>query len=841
MKRPGHAPGAFRLGTGDKEVRFRPATLESPPGRPSSWWPPRRWPIPDRVTLLADVAEIVSRSHDLQETLANVTDLVSKRLDADVCSIYTVDAGQEKLLLASTMGLSPDAVGHVAMRIGEGLVGMAAERGEPIAIDDAQAHPNFRYFPETGEERFRSLLAAPLIVQGAVIGVIAIQTVEARRFDEPDVELLQTCASLLAPVVINAQLLALMATPVETRGSVVARLKDVRAMRLRGDSSRPKGARAEKNVTLRGLATARGVAIGPIFRMDKPVDLDRMSYEPNSDVAQEHAGFKVAMGEARREIEDMRDIVRERFGPEFAAVFHAQIQILEDKGFVENVDQAIDTTGNAREALRDVLDTYRSTFERIEDPYFRERGTDIADVGNRVMERLLGMRDKLDPMKRGSVVVVDQLLPAIFAELEMDKVSAIVAEHGGQTSHGVIFARTLEIPAVTGATGLLEEARDGELAIVDGATGTIYLSPDDALTREFEKAQHNYEVAVEHLDAMRERPAETLDGRRVKLSANAGLLADLRLVDKHGAEGVGLFRTELLALAHRGFPSEEEQEQLYTRVAQTLDPRIVTFRTLDLGGDKGIPNIGLDDEENPQLGCRSIRLTLENRQHFHAQLRAILRASTLGNLRLLLPMIGSLSELREAKAVIDEVRFDLEREGSRFDRELEVGIMIEVPSAAITAPVFAAECDFFSIGTNDLTQYTLAVDRGNERVAHLYDSLHPAVLQLIQMTVRAANDAGIPVSVCGEMATNPLAVPILVGLGLGELSGTPASIPVVKEIIRALDSAEVESDARAALVAKTPAEVHAIAATRLRSAGLVDHPDIGEWLGQLLDEALAPI
>jgi phosphotransferase system enzyme I (PtsI) len=404
----------------------------------------------------------------------------------------------------------------------------------------------------------------------------------------------------------------------------------------------------------------------------------------------------------------------------------------------------------------------------------------------------------------------------------------------------VIFARTLELPAVTGATGILEEAREGELAIVDGATGTIYLSPDELLLREFEQAQHRYEIAVEHLDAMRERPAETVDGRRIRLSANAGLLADLRLVDKHGAEGVGLFRTELLALAHRGFPSEEEQEQLYRRVVEFLDPRPCTIRTLDLGGDKGIPNIGLGEEENPQLGCRSIRLTLENRRAFRAQLRAILRSSTLGNLRLLLPMISSLGELREARGLIDEVRLELTREGSRFDPDLQVGIMIEVPSAAITAAVLAQECDFFSIGTNDLTQYTLAVDRGNERVAHLYDPMHPAVLQLIHLTVKAAADAGIPVSVCGEMASNPLSVPLLIGLGIGELSGTPATVPVVKEIVRALDSGDLEADAREALAARTAAEVHAISALRLRSAGLLEHPDIGSWLGQLLDDALSP-
>jgi phosphotransferase system enzyme I (PtsP) len=796
-------------------------------------------PISDRVSLLADVAEIVSRSHDLEETLANVTDLVSKRLDADVCSVYTADAEREKLRLAATIGLAPDAVGRVELPIGEGLVGLAAKRGEPIAIEHAKADPHYRYFPETGEERFESLLAAPLIVQGVVIGVIVIQTVEPRRFEEADVELLQTCASLLAPVVVNAQLLALMSGTPEERGSVVARIAAAEAMRAGAPLTPITSPRSEKNVTLRGLATARGVAIGPIFRMDKPVDLERMPYSPSHDVADEHADFKLAMNEARREIQDMREVVRERFGPEFAAVFHAQIQILEDKGFLSNVTQAIDSTGNAREALRSVLDAYKETFGRIEDPYFRERGTDIADVGQRVMEKLLGVRDHVEPMQHGSVVVVDQLLPAIFAQLEMEKVAAIVAEHGGQTSHGVIFARTLEIPAVTGATGLLLEARDGEVAIVDGASGTIYLSPDELLLREFQQAQHRYEIAVEHLDAMRERPAETLDGRRITLSANAGLLADLRLVDKHGAEGIGLFRTELLALAHRGFPSEEEQGQLYQRVVEFLDPRPVTLRTFDLGGDKGIPNIGLDHEENPQLGCRSIRLTLENRGAFRAQLRAILRASTLGNLRLLLPMIGSLTELREAKSVIDEVKRELEREGSPFDPDLKVGIMIEVPSAAIRASVLAAECDFFSIGTNDLTQYTLAVDRGNERVAHLYDSLHPAVLQLIKMSIEGANEAGIPVSVCGEMATNPLSVPILIGLGIRELSGTPAAVPVVKEIIRALDTGEVEADARAALDARTAADVHAISATRLRASGLLEHRDIGGWLGQILEPALA--
>jgi phosphoenolpyruvate-protein phosphotransferase len=437
------------------------------------------------------------------------------------------------------------------------------------------------------------------------------------------------------------------------------------------------------------------------------------------------------------------------------------------------------------------------------------------------------------------VVVVDQVYPELFANLEIDAVAGIVAEHGGETSHGAIFARTLEIPAVTGVSHVQREARVGEMAIVDGGSGKLYLSPDDMLLAEYRRAQAEYADSVQHLDAMRERPAETTDGRRIVLSANVGLLNDMRLVDQHGAEGVGLFRTELLALAHRGFPSEREQDQLYRRVCEFAGPRSVTIRTLDLGGDKGIPNIGLDDEENPQLGCRSIRLTLENEDAFHAQLRSILRASASKTVRLLFPMISGIGELRLAREALARAQEQLSREGVSFDPDMPVGIMIEVPSAAICADALADECDFFSIGTNDLTQYTLAVDRGNERVAHLYDPLHPAVLALISRSVDAARTKDIPISICGEMATNPLAVPLLVGLGINELSGTPSQVPLVKEIVRAIDYGDASRDARRALLAASVDEVHEIGATRLRDAGLLEHHDIGNWIRKIVEPILA--
>jgi phosphotransferase system enzyme I (PtsP) len=750
---------------------------------------------------------------------------VAKRLDADACSIYLTEADFKHLNLSATIGLRKESVGRVKLPYSEGLVGLAAESRRPVVVERAEEHPRYKYFPETGEENFQSLMAVPLIVRGVTIGVLAVQTRQAREFDPHDVEIFRTCAQLIAPVVINATLLSLVG---ETEDQRARRDADLAASGI--PISHPTLERAESNVEYRGVPTSRGIAIGTIYRLSEPADLHHLDYTPSSDPEQEQRDLLDALHEARREVDEVREDLGERFGPDFASVFHTHIQILEDKGFVAKLRDHVRSTGSALEALREVLGAYRKTFERIEDPYFRERAGDVEDVGRRVMERLLGVRRHEIPLSQGAVVVVDNILPGLFARLEIDKIGAIVSEHGGPTSHGAIFARTLEIPSVTGVSGVMNAARAGEKAIVDGGDGRFYLSPDEALVAEYERAQERYEVAIEHLDAMRDLPAETRDGRRIALTANVGLVSDLRLVDQHGAEGVGLFRTEMLAFAHRGYPLEEEQEQLYERVARVLAPRPVTIRTLDLGGDKDLPNISIDAEDNPQLGCRSIRLSLAQEEPFRAQLRAVIRASAFGNVRLMLPMVSSLHELRRVHTLVAETKEQLTAAGVPFDENIPVGLMIEVPAAALTADVFARECDFFSIGTNDLTQYTLAVDRGNEHVAHLYDPLHPAVLSLIDRSVRAAKRAGIPLSVCGEMASNPLAVPILVGLGIDDLSGTPSGVPVVKQIVRALDYGDLTADARAALQAGTAAGVHAIGAARLRATGLLEHPDIGGWL-----------
>jgi phosphotransferase system enzyme I (PtsP) len=792
--------------------------------------------IPDRGALYADVAGIVSRSHDLAETLDNVVDLVAKRLDADVCSVYLTDPDLQHLSLAATMGLEREAVGAVRLANGEGLVGHVAATGKAQAFRNAQADPHYRHFPGTGEEEFHSLMAAPLqvaslgVLNDFSIGVLVVQTREERGFEGSDLELLSTCAHLLSPLVMNAQLLSVVSGSDDVRERLIEQLGQA------GVLADGEGApRAELNVRIEGTPTSRGIAIGQMYFLGDAIDFSRIEYVPDPNPAMELSALHRAVERSLTELHALRDDVGGRFGPDFAAVFNTHIQILEDKGFVSKIETITERDGNALLAVQAVLDEYSQMFQAIEDPYFKERGVDVLDVGQRVVARLLGVRNDAQPLAEGAVVVASHLLPAHFATLETEKVAAIISEHGGPTSHGAIFARALEIPAVTGATGILDAARAGESVIVDGETGSIFLSPDANLRAEYERAQHRALVAVEHLDALAERPAETLDGQRVRLTANVGLLSDLRLVDRHGAEGVGLFRTELLALVHRGFPSEEEQEKLYEEVAGALSPRPVTIRTLDLGGDKAIPELDFEEEENPQLGWRSIRLSLDEIGSFRAQLRAILRASAGANVRLLIPMVSSIEELRRVREVVEETKLELANNGTPFDPDIPVGVMIEVPSAAVLADVLARECDFFSIGTNDLTQYTLAVDRGNQRVAHLFDPLHPAVLALIDRTVRAADRAGIPVSLCGEMASNPLAVPILVGMGLTELSGVAASVPVVKEIIRALDRGAVADDARRALECGSASEVHSIGAARIRQSGLLDHPDIGDWLRRQIE------
>jgi phosphotransferase system enzyme I (PtsI) len=444
----------------------------------------------------------------------------------------------------------------------------------------------------------------------------------------------------------------------------------------------------------------------------------------------------------------------------------------------------------------------------MEDEYLRERATDLRDVGRRVIANLLGKeRETLARLEEEVVVVAYDLAPSDTASMVKEKVIGFATDTGSRTSHTAIMARALEIPAVVGLGAVTAAIKSGDIVIVDGSHGVVIVNPDPATLFEYQEMQRRYVLFERELEKLKELPAETTDGYKVTLAANIELPEEIEHVKSHGADGVGLYRSEFLYMNRPDFPSEEEQFEAYRAVAESLAPKSIIIRTLDLGGDKFISQLDMPAEMNPFLGCRAIRFCLERPDIFKAQLRALLRATVFGSVKVMFPMISGVTELRTALAILDETKRELAAEEKEFDPNLQVGVMIEIPSAAMTADILAKEVDFFSIGTNDLIQYTLAVDRVNERIAHLYDPLHPAILRFIKWIIDAGHNAGIWVGMCGEMAADPLFTMILLGLGLDEFSMGSVAVPGIKKIVRSVSMQESKELARTVFGLSTADEI----------------------------------
>jgi phosphotransferase system enzyme I (PtsP) len=761
--------------------------------------------------LLRDVGRLLVRSHDLGETLDNLVRLVARRMRAGVCSIYLLEDDAQNLVLSATRGLRLEAIGQVRLRIGEGIVGSCLESRRAVAVAHVQQDPRFIAFPEAGEERFRSMLAVPLFVRNHPVGVLTVQTRRTRQFSPEEIDLLETISGQVAAIVLNARLLDRA-----FHGEAIAPPKPKPAESYAPGSS------------VRGIAISPGLTQGPIHLQVPPLDLDSLDYRPARSRTTEWRSVERALRETVRQLSDLREAVGERFGEEFADVFTTHIMILEDVGFREKLRRHVFDHGNGSQALVDTMRDYTAIFSAASDPMTKERASDVEDVLRRAIGELLGVQQHNTPLRDGVIVVAERIVPSDFGLLETEKIAAIITEHGGPTSHAAIFARSLAIPSVTGLHGLVERIRPSDRVIVDGLDGAVIVNPTAEQREAHAQKVASFERAVGRLDEFRDLPARTADGVEILLRANIGGLNDLDLVKRSGARGVGLFRTEILALLSRGFPDEEEQVQIYRRVAETVAPDSVTVRTFDLGGDKALPGQVID-EANPQLGWRSIRMLLDLEQVLGAQLRAILRANTPGNLRIMIPMLTSMDELDAARAALQAACGDL-----GIAEPPPLGVMIETPAAAVIADRIAEQVDFFAIGTNDLVQYMLAVDRENERVAAAYDPFHPAVLMQIRRVADAARAAGIPCSLCGELAGNPIAAPVLIGLGVHELSMTPFGIALVRPVVHRTSAreavelvAELEQCARAS-------EVRERIALAYTEMGIFDEPELGPMLRELL-------
>lgn len=545
---------------------------------------------------------------------------------------------------------------------------------------------------------------------------------------------------------------------------------------------------------LSGIAASDGIAIAPAYLLTEPdLNFDKHTIK---DVDAEVERFDEVVTEATQEITKIRDTAKESLGEEEAQVFDAHLMFLADPEFIGQIKQGISTEKvNAEAVLHQVSQMYIDMFASMEDnPYMQERAADVKDVSERMMAMLLGVKVANPSMIDHEVIVVAQdLTPSDTAQLNKKFVKAFVTNIGGRTSHSAIMARSLEIPAVVGTQSITQEVQDGQMLIVDAIEGQVIVNPSDEEIHSYQQKAKEFEALKAEWATLIDAPSETKDGYRVELAANIGTPKDVEGVLENGAEGIGLYRTEFLYMDSADFPSEDDQYDAYKSVLKSMGDRPVVVRTMDIGGDKELPYLQLPKEMNPFLGYRAIRISLDRKEMFKTQLRALLRASVHGNLRIMFPMIATIAEFREAKSFLEEVKAELLSEGVEVSDNIQVGIMIEIPAAAVLADQFAKEVDFFSIGTNDLIQYTMAADRMNQQVSYLYQPYNPSILRLIKHVIDSAHAEGKWVGMCGEMAGDQIAVPLLLGLGLDEFSMSASTVLKTRSLMRKLDLSDLQT------------------------------------------------
>jgi len=685
--------------------------------------------VPD-LLLLQDIARLIGDAKSLQEILDGVVALVADRMRADVCSIYLLDPGGQSLTLAATRGLRPDAVGKARLGRGEGVTWQILQRMGPLVLEDAPADPHFRHLPEVGEDELHSILGVPLRVRGQPIGTLAVQTREARRFADNEARALSAIASQIAPVVVNARLLAVLSAP-------------------------PPPPRDDWDSDIRrvqGTSCSVGVAAGPVRKLDRPPPPPPPA---TGDREIERKRLDHAIERTREELARLQQWLRDRHADEAALVFHVQIMLLDDSMFRDRIGDALQQDLDAITAVRAVRDHLVEQFDRMPDSYLRERAADVNDLAERLMRHLEPKRRERAQALKGAVVAIRDLNPSRLVSLCAEGAVAVLAGGGSATSHAALLARSLDLPLVVGLGDFVSTVPEGERVLVDAAAGEVVLDPPDRVIDETVRAATALAEAL-HKYA-REHPGTT---DRIRYEANVSLFGDAVRAKQQGAAGIGLYRTEFAFLMRPDLPSEEEQTEIYRRILDEVAPMPVTFRLLDAGGDKIVPGLGLAQEPNPFLGYRSTRLLLDHPDVLRAQVRAILAALDGRKASVLVPMVASVEDFRAVRCILEDAGI----------APPALGAMIELPSALFCLEELAREADFLSVGTNDLTQHLLGVDRTNARVMRFFDFCNPSLLRAIAQVAETAHRAGRELSVCGEMASNPLFLPVWVALGVGRLS-----------------------------------------------------------------------
>lgn len=710
------------------------------------------------LNTLRRIIQEVNAARNLDQALNIIVEQVRDAMHADVCSVYLTDEGLQQHVLMATRGLSPSSVGRVRLGFDTGIVSLVASRAEPINLDNAPKHPRYHFFPGTAEEHYYGFLGVPIIHHRKVLGVLIVQQAKPERFDEEQENFLITIAAQLAGAMAHA----------ETSGEMEKLLNQHETR-----SARP----------LHGLPGAPGVAIGTAIAIYPAADLDKIPDRPVEDMDAEVMAFNTALAAVKNDIATLSKRLQDVLPREERALFDAYLMMLDSHSLRGATAVRIMEGNWAPGAVRRTVEEQIQIFDEMDDPYMRERAEDLRELARRIMHYLLKDARRDVDYPENTILVGDEITAAQLAEVPRERLIGVVSARGSHTSHVAILARALALPAVMGVTELPVGRIDGQMVIADGYSGNVFINPPKQVRKEFLRLARDEAALSEELVNLRDLPAVTRDGKHIPLYANTGLLSDITPSLNSGADGIGLYRTEFPFMVRQRFPGEEEQLRVYQQVLKAFAPRPVTLRTLDVGGDKALPYFPIQ-EDNPFLGWRGIRITLDHPEFFLVQVRAMMRAACgLDNLNILLPMISHVNELDEANNLIERAYQELLEEKYQVTKP-RIGVMIEVPSAVYLAKRLANRADFLSIGTNDLTQYLLAVDRNNSRVAALYDALHPAVIDSVNKTITDAHSVGKPVSVCGEMAGDPASALLLVGMGIDSLSMSASSLTRIKWVIR---------------------------------------------------------
>ena len=746
------------------------------------------------LNTLRKIVQEVNAAKDLKAALSIIVQRVKEAMGSQVCSVYLLDPESNRFVLMATEGLNKRSIGKVSMAPNEGLVGLVGTREEPLNLEDAASHPRYRYFAETGEERFASFLGAPIIHHRRVMGVLVVQQKERRQFDEGEEAFLVTMSAQLAGVIAHA----------EATGSI------------RGLGRQGKGVQEAKFV---GVPGAPGAAVGTAVVVLPPADLNVVPDRSVDDIDAELELFDKALGWVREDMQELSEKLATQLRKEERALFDVYLMMLDDAALGNEVRKVIKSGQWAQGALRQVVLDHVKRFELMDDAYLRERASDVRDLGRRLLAYLQEERKISLVYPDNTILVSEELSPAMLGEVPEGKLVGLISVTGSGNSHVAIFARAMGIPTVMGVVDLPYSKIDGIKLIVDGYHGEVFTNPSELLSKQYADVVEEERQLTEGLDALRALPCETLDGHRMPLWVNTGLLADVARAQQRGAEGVGLYRTEVPFMINERFPSEKEQLATYREQLQAFHPLPVTMRTLDIGGDKALSYFPIK-EDNPFLGWRGIRVTLDHPEIFLVQTRAMLKASEgLNNLRILLPMISGTQELEEALHLIHRAWGEVRDEGTDVPLP-PIGMMVEIPAAVYQTRELARQVDFLSVGSNDLTQYLLAVDRNNPRVADLYDFLHPAVLQALQKVVHDAHLEGKPVSICGEMAGDPAAAVLLLAMGFDSLSMNATNLPKVKWLLRQITQSKAKELLGQVMRMDSPHLIYSTLHLALRNLGL---------------------